>query len=1438
MPRWIVQIVGTTIVCAVTGWLALLTAHSSTIGPAVWPPVGIGLVAVLVFGNRTGWGIWFSTFFLLVIDAQRYRSGSDLSPAAFVTFAAGMASVYSAQALLGAWCIRKVLGGSVALLRVRDIAVFLIVAGPGHTVLAPTIGSVILGCLHTHNWGDFLSDWLMWLSSDTLGGVFFAPLALTLIGQPRDVWSKRIWSVGIPVVAAVALTAVGFLVARNWEVKTAEDRFRQEIASAVREIRAEVREVEQALVRFQSLPQKELLDSRYDKSSVRGQMKHLREYVPWAVNATALVVIPHASRAKFETTDNPRTAPNAITETGPEGQLIPAAVRQQYVVVVSSSPRMDGLPQGYDLANHPLWKSLVEQAAQTGEIAASPVEYSASRPRIRIVTPCFRTLNGNISLPVHPGKPPIYGYIAVEMDPSVLIEGVQKTLGEQVTIHLSQPDAPLATAPGGSWLTEHFALAGQTVPLEATASAAFMNAHRPRYATAAGWVGALLTVMLTALVLMATGRTALVEGEVRYRMTDLQKEMQHRKSIEASLRASEARLTEAQRITQLGYWEWKPTQDEMYWSPVLAELLNVMGSDHMFKLDDLMVRVHPEDRQFLRNIIETMPKIQRTMQLEFRVVRVDGAVRWFSTTITTSKSIHGTVVRGTVLEMTERKRAESALRDGKARLRLALDSAQLGTWEWHGDTNRMIWDEREEELFGFLPGQFDQRFTTFLNCAHPEDRQEVRQKLTAAMQADQPFSGEFRIVLPDGDIRWLAGHGQVLNASAGQAAQMIGIHFDITTRKRAELGLRTSESNLAEAQRIAQIGSFEWSPGTNQRWWSDEMFRVLGYEPHSVTPSFEVFIDRVHPADRELIAKRMHATLTDGMPYNFEYRIVRPDGAVRSIRVDAVVTRDGSGNVLHFHGTNQDITERKQIEESLQASEARLAEAQHMACLGSWESDPATGEVWGSEEMYRLLGRPKNLPLNREVMYEYVHAEDRQRVRTCFEKALVEGGSIDIEHRFIRPDGQVRHFFVHAKIVQDRDRTCVVGTTQDITEQKQEAEQKQQFEEQLQQTQKLESLGILAGGVAHDFNNLLTGILGNASLAREIIPAESELHEFLRPIEKSAEHAAQLCYQMLTYAGKGNTVRGPVDLNIVIDESRDLLRLATSKKTVLHVELGTGLPRLEGDESQLRQVLLNLVQNASEAMGSGGGTITVRTGFSTALPRHGNHTTCSSEHLRGECVWLEVADSGCGMEEATRNRIFEPFFTTKFTGRGLGLSVVHGIIRSHNGTICVTSRPNVGTTFHVYLPCQRELTSRDTGVLRNTPRPITWGDATKLVALVVDDEQTIRNMAGVALRGLGFTVVEARDGQEALDLFHDCPDRFRFVLLDVMMPAKDGREVLGHLHALRPDLPVVLMSGYSEFELGDLPFGPNLIYLQKPFRAADLNTCVRRVLGPGVATGV
>ena len=477
MPRWFVQILGLAVLCTVTGWVAQFTAQSTASGPNVWPPVGIGLVAVLVFGNRMTLGVWLSLFYLSALDTERL--GNDIRFVTVTLSAAGLASVYSLQALFGAWCIRKALGGSVALLRVRDIAVFLIVAGPGHTLLAPILRAVGLCYFQTHTWDNFFTDWLSGFSSDTLGGIFFAPLTLTLIGQPRDVWSKRIGTVGVPVIVAMALTAVGFLVARSWEEKTTENRFRQEIESSVREIRSEAREVEQALIRFQSISQSELLDSTYDKSSVRGNLKHLREYIPWTVTATALAVIHQKDRANFESVRRRDAAPIAIVETGPNGQTIPAGNREQYIVVVCSSPRIDGVPTGYDLAEQPQWKPLLEQATQTGEIAVSPVDFSANRPRIRMVTPCFRMMNTKNSIPIRTGKPIVYGYIAVEIDPSLLIEDLRKAVGNHITIRLSKPDSPIALPASSSRLTERFGIAGQSLQLEATASATFLNSSYP-----------------------------------------------------------------------------------------------------------------------------------------------------------------------------------------------------------------------------------------------------------------------------------------------------------------------------------------------------------------------------------------------------------------------------------------------------------------------------------------------------------------------------------------------------------------------------------------------------------------------------------------------------------------------------------------------------------------------------------------------------------------------------------------------------------------------------------------------------------------------------------------------------------------------------------------------------------------------------------------------
>jgi nitrogen-specific signal transduction histidine kinase/CheY-like chemotaxis protein len=384
------------------------------------------------------------------------------------------------------------------------------------------------------------------------------------------------------------------------------------------------------------------------------------------------------------------------------------------------------------------------------------------------------------------------------------------------------------------------------------------------------------------------------------------------------------------------------------------------------------------------------------------------------------------------------------------------------------------------------------------------------------------------------------------------------------------------------------------------------------------------------------------------------------------------------------------------------------------------------------------------------------------------------------------------------------------------------------FEANLQQTQRLESVGVLAGGVAHDFNNLLTGILGNVSLAREQLPAGSDLHEFLRPIEKSAEHAAQLTQQLLGYAGRGGPRRGAVDLNRLIEDAADLVRLSASRKAALRSELAANLSPVEADPGQLRQVLLNLVQNASEALGAKGGTITVRTGGGPSEPEASARAEgCWAGELpAGPHVWVEVADTGCGMDGPTLAKVFDPFFSTKFTGRGLGLAAVRGIVAEHRGAVRVTSEPGKGTAFRVYLPAAAP---RPVGVDEPTPWPARGAAPAGGTVLVVDDEPAVRKLAAIALRSLGFAVAEAVGGPEAVELFRADPGRFALLLLDLRLAGADGQDVLVEVRKGRSDLPVVLMSGYPEPT--GLLFGPTLQFLQKPFRPVDLKGCVRRVIG-------
>ena len=403
-----------------------------------------------------------------------------------------------------------------------------------------------------------------------------------------------------------------------------------------------------------------------------------------------------------------------------------------------------------------------------------------------------------------------------------------------------------------------------------------------------------------------------------------------------------------------------------------------------------------------------------------------------------------------------------------------------------------------------------------------------------------------------------------------------------------------------------------------------------------------------------------------------------------------------------------------------------------------------------------------------------------------------------------------------------------VYVARDISERRQAEEGRARLEAQMREVQKLESLGVLAGGIAHDFNNLLMAIVGNADLAKLALEADSPALASLEEITRVSLRAADLCGQMLAYSGRGRFVIGRYDLSEMVGEMTQMLEVSVSKKASLHYDLAPALPAVEVDATQLRQIIMNLITNASEALGGEAGAITFTTGV----------TACGGDYLAGcylgenltagPYVFLEVTDSGSGMDEDTRRRIFEPFFTTKFTGRGLGLAVVIGIVRGHQGAIRVASAPGQGTTFRVLLPAVAWRPEDRTA----SPAPGAPLHRSGTV-LLVDDDPAVRRVGERMLARLGFKVISAAHGREGLEAFRERQGKIDCVILDLTMPEMAGDEVFRELKSLQQDVCVILSSGYTEEDVARrfADTGP-AGFVQKPYTLANLQSTLNHVLGP------
>jgi PAS domain S-box-containing protein len=546
--------------------------------------------------------------------------------------------------------------------------------------------------------------------------------------------------------------------------------------------------------------------------------------------------------------------------------------------------------------------------------------------------------------------------------------------------------------------------------------------------------------------------------------------------------------------------------------------------------------------------------------------------------------------------------------------------------------------------------------------------------------------------------------------------------------------------------------------------------------------------------------------------------------------------RDEQGQIIGLVGIARDVTQMKQAAEELKAAQSRLTDHVENSPLAviEWEPDLRIARWSGQAE--QIFGWKAEEVVGRHFdEFPFVHPEDAVKVSGVVAR-LINGGEnrSSSTSRNLTKSGRVVHCLWQNSVLRDGEgRTVsILSLVQDVTDRvfaeqssRKVAAERQALERKLQEAQKLESLGVLAGGIAHDFNNLLTGVLGNASLARMDLPEDSPVQPLLEQIESAAVRAADLCKQMLAYSGKGRFVVHRLDLNALIEDTTRLLQVSISKRAVLKFQLAEGLPPVLGDATQLRQVIMNLVINASEAVGEKSGFISITTGLARADRAYLAGTFYAPDLPDGDYLALEIADNGGGMPPEVQARIFDPFFTTKFTGRGLGLAAVLGIVRGHKGALKVFSEAGWGTTFKILLPCAFGPVETPSA---ETAAPAGWRGSG--LTLVVDDEETVRVTTARMLEACGFVTRLADDGRSGFEVFRAAPQDYALVVLDLTMPHMDGEEAFQKMIALRPETRVLLMSGFNEQETTARFSGKGLAgFIQKPFTLPALREKLQQI---------
>jgi PAS domain S-box-containing protein len=886
------------------------------------------------------------------------------------------------------------------------------------------------------------------------------------------------------------------------------------------------------------------------------------------------------------------------------------------------------------------------------------------------------------------------------------------------------------------------------------------------------------------------------------------------KSKDDALRRSEARLRSILRAAPAGIG--------VVVNRVLAEvndrLCDMTGysREEMIGQSARFLYATQEDFEFVGREKYRQIAAQGTGTVETRWMKKDGTV--LEVLLSSSPIDPYELAAGvsfTAFDITERKRAEQELRTSEENYRritenmhdLVCETDVRGIFRYITPSCRRVLGYDPKDLLG----------ESVFARIHPDDRTLARAVFEEGVRTRTEREVEFRYRHADGRYIWFRSTGSFLFDASGTFTGAVISSRDVTERREAKAALVESEKRFSvfmeNLPAAAFIKDYDGLTLFANRYLKD----LFGWEEATGKTTAELLPPEI--AERMIADDRR--VLAEG-PTFIQEIIADIHGNSRvfdTYKFPLVV--QGSAPLLG--GIAVDVTERKRAEEALRGKTEELDRffniSLDLLCIA--DTDGYFRRLNVAWE--RILGYSLEELMSKQFL-EFVHPDDLDSTMEAIATLASQREVIHFVNRYRCKDGSYRWI---------EWRSAPFGKTiyaaaRDITDRVRAEEERSKLDAQMREVQKLESLGVLAGGIAHDFNNILMAILGNADLALLALSPTSPAWQNLQEITRASQRAADLCRQMLAYSGKGRFVVGRYDLSEIVREMAQMLEISISKKASLRYSFARELPPVEADVTQLRQIIMNLITNASEALGDESGVISIATGLMECDRGYLAGSYLDDTLPAGPYVYLEVSDSGLGMDAETRSRIFDPFFTTKFMGRGLGLAAVLGIVRSHLGAVKVYSEPGQGTTIKVLLPAAEwkpddRMQSGEQSILTPTGGTV----------LLVDDDPYVRDVGSQMLERLGYRVVTATHGRQAVEIFQAQGSEIECVILDLTMPEMGGEEAFRELRRVRSDIRVILSSGYNEQDVTQRFVGKGLAgFVQKPYTVAKLRESLNRVLGP------